>query len=541
MEFDYIIAGGGSAGCVLANRLSADKDITVCLIEAGGSGKSLLIRAPAGAAAMISGRPKINNWAYRTVPQPGLNGRRGYQPRGRGLGGSSAINAMLYVRGHPCDYDEWATLGADGWDWQACAPWFSHAEGNQRGADSHHGASGPLQVADQISPRPVSQAFLEAARHMQWPLNPDFNGNSQEGAGLYQVTQFHDGPKRGERCSAAAAYLHPVMDRPNLTVLTRTLAERITFAGTRATGLIVRRGRKRMTLRARREVISSLGTFGSPTLLQRSGVGPGALLQSMGIAPVAVSENVGANLQDHLDIVLSYTSRRPDTFGLGPKGLWAFLRGMQEWRRHRTGLITTPFAEGGAFLRSTPDCDRPDLQIHFVAGIVDQHNRKLHFSFGYSCHICALRPKSRGHVEIASPNAAKPPRIDPKYLEAPGDLQLMVRGARMMEQLLAAPAFDPWRGKRLYPHDGSAEAWEDDIRARADTIYHPVGTCRMGTDPGAVTDPTGRVRGTEGLRVIDASLMPRLIGGNTNAPTIMIAERLANAVLRNPKSERPIC
>lgn len=537
MEFDYVIAGGGSAGCVLANRLSADPKISVCLVEAGGGGKDVLIRAPAGAAGMISGRPKVNNWAFQTVPQAGLNERRGFQPRGRALGGSSAINAMLYVRGHPSDYDDWADLGADGWDWGSCAPWFHASERNARGAGDDHGAEGPLQVADQNAPRPVTGAFLEAARQMQWPATDDFNAD-QEGVGLYQVTQFFDGPQKGERCSAAAAYLHPVMDRPNLTVMTGTLADRISFDGTRATGLHVRKGRRALHLKARREVISSLGAFGTPALLQRSGIGPGDLLASLGIEVVAHSPLVGENLQDHLDLILAYRSKRRDTFALNPLGGLAFARGALEWRKSGTGMITTPYAEGGAFLKTDPSLPRPDIQFHFVPAIVDQHNRKLHLSFGYSCHICVLRPASRGSVRIGSTDPAKAPMIDPAFLSDPADIPVMIKGARMMDTMLKTNAFAPWRGKRLYPHDGSDAAWEQDIRNRADTIYHPVGTCHMGGGD-APCDPAGRVRGTQSLRVVDASLMPRLIGGNTNAPVIMMAERLAQTVLNAPGQPAP--
>lgn len=534
MEFDYIIAGGGSAGCVLAARLSEDPALTVCLIEAGGSGKDILVRAPLGGAAMISGRPRINNWAYQTVPQPGLNGRRGYQPRGRALGGSSAINAMLYVRGHRRDYDEWADLGAEGWAWRDVAPWFAHCERNQRGAGHGHGDAGPLQVADQSEPRPVTHAFLAATCAQGIAQTDDFNGPHQEGAGFYQVTQFHDGPAKGERCSAAAAYLHPVMDRPNLTVMTRTRADQLSLEDGRASGLHVTRRGQRRHLRARREVILALGAFGSPALLQRSGIGPARLLSQLGIAPVLTHDEIGAGLQDHLDLVISYKSLRPDTFGINPRGLWAMLRGARQWRRDGSGMVATPFAEGGAFLRSDPTLPRPDLQIHFVPAIVDQHNRKPHMAFGFSCHICLLRPQSRGSVQIASAHPAAAPRIDPGFLSHPRDLPQMIHGARVMERLMLDPALAPWRGARLYPHDGGHAAWEKDIRDRADTIYHPVGTCRMGgTD--APCDPAGRVRGLRGLRVADASLMPRLVGGNTNAPVIMMAERIAQAVRFTPE------
>jgi choline dehydrogenase-like flavoprotein len=530
MTYDYIIAGGGAAGSVLAARLSEDPSVTVCLIEAGGAGTSLLIRAPALVAAMVSGRPKLNNWAFHTIAQRGLNGRRGFQPRGRALGGSSAINAMLYVRGHPADYDEWADLGADGWDWQSVLPWFLRAEGNVRGASGLHSADGPLQVADQRQPRAITAAFIAAAAELQIPRNPDFNGALQDGAGLYQVTQFHAGPKKGERCSAAAAYLHPVMQRPNLTVMTGTLAERITLDGRRATGLVVRQGREVKTLSARREVIVSLGSFGSPQLLMLSGIGPEDELRHHRIPVAHALPGVGQNLQDHLDHVISYTSLRRDVVGLNPLGLARLVKAGLDWRKSGEGLFASPMAEGGAFLKSEPGLARPDLQLHFVVGIVDQHLRKLHLADGFSAHVCVLRPESRGNVGLHDANARSAPRIDPNFLSDPKDMNTLVAGVRLTEAILSAPPLALWRGRRLYPHDGSESAIIADIRARADTIYHPVGTCRMGRDPLAVTDPTLRVRGMEGLRVVDASVMPRLVGGNTNAPTIMIAERAADLI-----------
>ncbi len=530
MTYDFIIAGGGSAGCVLAARLSEDPSVSVCLIEAGGPGTSLLIRAPALVAAMVSGRPKLNNWAFHTIPQRGLNGRRGFQPRGKALGGSSAINAMLYLRGHPADYDEWADLGADGWDWQSVLPYFLRAEGNVRGAGPLHGADGPLQVADQRQPRPITQAFIDAAAHLHVARNDDFNGPHQEGAGLYQVTQFHSGPRKGERCSAAAAYLHPVLHRPNLTVMTGTRAERIVLQDRRATGLIVRQGRRRLTLAARREVIVSLGSFGSPQLLLLSGIGPEEELRHHRIPVAHALPGVGQNLQDHLDYTLSYTSPRRDVVGLNPRGLARLLMAGMAWRKTGEGLFASPMAEGAGFLKSDRSLARPDLQLHFVVGIVDQHLRKIHLADGFSCHVCALRPASRGTVGLRDANPASAPRIDPNFLSDPHDLATLVKGARIMDRILRAPPLAPWRGRKLYPLDGSEAALIADIRARADTIYHPTGTCRMGSDPLAVTDPDLRVRGIEGLRVVDASVMPRIVGGNTNAPTIMIAERAADLI-----------
>lgn len=534
MDFDYVIVGGGSAGSVMAARLSEDPSVSVCLLEAGGGGRDLVIRAPALGAAMISGRPKINNWAFQSVPQPGLNGRRSYQPRGRALGGSSAINAMLYVRGHRADYDEWADLGAEGWDWDSVKPYFLRAERNMRRADAWHGGGGPLQVADQDAPRAISDAFIEAAGQVQLRRNDDFNGARQEGAGLYQVTQFFDGAQRGERCSAAAAYLFPVMKRTNLTVLTGAQARRVVFEGTRAVAVELRHGGALKRIVARREVILSAGALKTPQLLMLSGVGPEEELRAHGIAPVHVLPGVGQNLQDHLDYVISYHSKRKDVLGLTPSGLAALTRAGLHWRKTGQGMFATPYAEGGAFLRSDPGQARPDLQLHFVIGIVDQHMRKIHLKHGYSCHVCALRPWSRGRVGLSNTNPEAAPLIDPAFLSDPRDLPLLMKGARQMEALLEAPALAPWRGRRLYPHDGSDRALEADIRARADTIYHPVGTCRMGTDEMAVTDAQGRVRGMEGLRVVDASLMPRLIGGNTNAPTIMMAEKIADGMRKAP-------
>jgi choline dehydrogenase-like flavoprotein len=533
MEFDYVIAGGGSAGSTLASRLSENPGVSVCLLEAGGEGKDVLIRAPVGIVAMLPGKPmKINNWAFDTVPQEHLDGRVCYQPRGKALGGSSAINAMLYIRGHPGDYDDWEAGGAHGWGWKDVLPYFRKSEANERGASDLHGGNGPLNVAEQRNPRPISKAFIDACGENQIRRNEDFNGPQQEGAGYYQVTQFWKDGKQGERCSAAAAYLHPVMDRPNLKVVTNAHATRILLDGRKATGMAYRKDGAEHTVSARREVILCGGAFGSPQLLLLSGIGPAAELAAQGISVVHDLNGVGKNLQDHIDFVLAYKTKDRDTLGLSLPGAAMLLREMWRWRRDGTGFIASPGAEGGAFLKSDPSQERPDLQLHFVVGLVDDHSRKLHMGHGYSCHVCILRPHSRGEVTLASGDPLAAPRIDPRFLSDERDAQLLLKGVKITRGIMDAPALRPYRHKEVYTEGvESDEEWMRHIRARADTVYHPVGTCRMGSDADAVVDPSLRVRGMQGLRVVDASVMPKLIGGNTNAPTIMIAERAASMIL----------
>ncbi|HAW46834.1 MAG TPA: glucose-methanol-choline oxidoreductase, partial [Roseovarius sp.] len=351
------------------------------------------------------------------------------------------------------DYDEWAELGCDGWDWQSVLPWFRAAERNAQHGGALHGQSGPLQVTDQSAPRAISEAFIAACESLQIPRNPDFNGTTQEGAGHYQVTQFFDGPHRGERCSAAAAYLFPAMRRSNLTVISRAMAERVTFDGKRATGLRYRHKGREQEMRARREVILSGGAFGSPQLLMLSGIGPAEALQAQGIAPLHDLPGVGENLQDHLDYILAETSKRDDVISLGPKGLWHLGNAALEWRKTGQGSFATPYAESGAFLRSDPSVSRPDLQLHFVIGIVEDHMRRLHFRPGYSCHVCVLRPHSRGRVTLRSARATDAPLIDPAFLSDPRDLSVMMQGARQMDRILRAPTLEPWRKERLHPHD----------------------------------------------------------------------------------------
>lgn len=533
MQFDYVIVGGGSAGCTLAARLSEQPDVTVCLLEAGGEGRDVLIRAPLGLVAMLPGKPrKINNWAFRTAPQPGLDGRRGYQPRGKALGGSSAINAMLYVRGHPLDYDDWSESGASGWGWSDVLPYFLKAEGNSRGASELHGADGPLQVGEQRSPREASHAFVDACRQSQIRVNDDFNGPDQEGAGLFQVTQFWKGARRGERCSAAAAYVHPAMDRPNLKVATRAHATRILFEGTRASAVQYLQAGQTCEVGARREVILCAGAFGSPQLLLLSGVGPAVELQGAGIAVLHELPGVGENLQDHPDFVMTWRSQDTGSLGLSLPGGLNLVKSILQWRRDGTGLVASPGAEAGAFIKTRPSLDRPDLQLHFVPAIVDDHARKLHLGHGISCHVCVLRPLSRGSVGLNGPDPLDAPRIDPGFLSEIEDVDLLILGAKFVRRIIQAPAMDHFRDREMYltGYENDAEL-EDHIRARADTIYHPVGTCRMGTDDMSVVDPQLRVHGLRGLRVVDASVMPTLVGGNTNAPTIMIAEKAADMIL----------
>ena len=526
-NFDFVIAGAGSAGCVLANRLSENPSHRVLLLEAGPEDKNPMIHMPAGVASLITTR-NANNWGFETEGSPRMHNRRDFWPRGKGLGGSSSINGMVYIRGHARDYDHWRQLGLDGWSYADVLPYFKKSETNEAGADDFRGGSGPLHVSNAMKSSPMFDVAVEAGRQAGYKVTNDFNGEQQEGFGYFQLTI-----RDGKRCSAAAAYLAPVRNRPNLQVITGAVISRILFDGKRAAGLEYERDGARIRVNATREVILACGAIGTPQVMLLSGIGDREYLQRCGLPVIAHLPGVGQNLQDHLDVNIQYRCTQPVTAYAQVSNPLKMIGVGLQYMLFRAGPGRSQGLEAGAFIKSRPELEVPDLQMHLFNAPFSDHGRKRLKMHAFGLHMCALRPESRGFVSLKSTDPNDTPLIQPNYLAADADVATLREAVRIARRIVAQPAFDAYRGEELNPGPEvrTDNEIDDFIRRTAITIYHPVGTARMGNDPMAVVDASLRVRGLEGLRVVDASVMPTLIGGNTNAPVMMIAEKASDMIL----------
>ncbi|WP_418129012.1 choline dehydrogenase [Variovorax sp. 375MFSha3.1] len=537
-EFDYIVVGAGSAGCVLAGRLSEDPATRVLLLEAGPADRSLWIHLPIGYGKTMWS--PTYNWRFETDPDPNMNGRRIYWPRGKTLGGSSSINGLIYIRGQREDYDHWAALGNAGWGYDEVLPYFIRSEGNQRGGDAFHGGEGPLKVSDIAAKHELIEAFIDGAVQTGVPRTDDFNGAAQEGAGYYQLTTH-----KGWRCSTAKAYLTPaVKRRPNLRIETEAMAGRLLFDGRRATGIAYRQRGELKTARCRGEVLLSAGSLQSPQLLQLSGIGPRALLDRFGIPVVQELPGVGENLQDHLQIRLGYECTKPVTTN-DQLNSWFGQMGMGlEWLLHRTGPLAVGINQGGCFMRALTDAEgrpvaaTPDIQFHVATLSADMAGGKVHPYSGFTMSVCQLRPESRGHVRIRSLDAAEPPEMQPNYLSTELDRATTVAGVKAARAIAESPAMRPYVKREVKPGPGAASDADllEFCRNNGATIFHPTGTCRMGADALAVVDARLRVHGVAGLRVIDCSAMPTLVSGNTNAPAVMMAEKAVDLIREDARA-----
>jgi choline dehydrogenase-like flavoprotein len=533
-RFDYIIVGAGSAGCVLANRLTESGRHRVLLLEAGGHDRHIWIHIPLGYGKLFD-NAKVN-WLYKTEPEPELNNRQIIQPRGKVLGGSSSINGLLYVRGQHEDYDHWRQLGNTGWGFADVLPYFRRAENQGRGADEFHGVGGPLAVSDVCEPHPLCEAFIEAAQSAGIPRNDDFNGATQEGAGYFQLTS-----KNGRRWSTAVGYLRPARCRPNLAIVSNALASRIVFSGRRAVGVSYLQQGVTRTAYADAEVIVAGGAFNSPQLLQLSGLGPAKVLRDLGIEVIADMPGVGADLQDHLQIRMQYRCTEPITMN-DVINHWRHRYGAGlRYIMSRKGLLTIGAGYAGAFLLTRRELATPDVQIHFLIFSAEAAGAVLHAFPGFMASVCQLRPESRGFVRIKSHDPNVPPAIQPRYLSARGDRDTVVAGMKAMRRIMSEPQMRRYIAEERAPgahcvSDGDLLAFARDTGT---TVYHPTSTCRMGPDPPAVVDERLRVRGFERLRVIDASIMPTVVSGNTNAAAVMIGEKGADMVLEDAAALTP--